>query len=87
MPKEVIKRDGSKEPFIKEKIVSSAVKAGAPVNIARRIAREIDERSDPEIPTSDIRTYIFDTMGLHNPDVVKNWINYDKNIKRLHEYR
>jgi len=87
MPKEVIKKDGSKEPFIKQKIVTSAVKAGAPVNIARRIAREIEGRSDPEISTKDIRKYILDTMELHNPDVAKNWINYDKNIKRLHDYR
>jgi transcriptional regulator NrdR family protein len=87
MPNVVVKRDGSKEPFIREKIVTSAVKAGAPVNIARRIAREIDERTDPEISSKDIRIYILDTMELHNPDVVKSWINYDKNIKRLHDHR
>jgi transcriptional regulator NrdR family protein len=86
MPKEVIKRNGSREPFIKEKIVTSAVKAGAPVNIARRIAREIEDRSDSAIHTKNIRTYIFDTIELHNPDVIKKWISYDKNIKRLREY-
>ncbi|GAG54280.1 unnamed protein product, partial [marine sediment metagenome] len=34
MPKTVIKKDGRKEPFIKEKIVVSAVKSGASVEVA-----------------------------------------------------
>ncbi len=83
----MLKRDGSKEPFIKEKIVASALKAGAAVNIARRIAREVEERSDPIISTANIRIYILDTMELHNPDVVKRWASYDKNIKRLKGYK
>ena len=33
------KRDGRKEPFIPEKIVVSAMKCGAPPDIARTIAR------------------------------------------------
>ena len=35
MSKKVIKKNGGREPFIKEKIVVSAVKAGAPVKVAR----------------------------------------------------
>jgi len=38
----VIKRDGSKEEFAPEKIVVSCLKAGAPLDVARRIAKIVE---------------------------------------------
>ena len=49
MPKTVIKKNGKKEPFLKEKIIVSAVKAGAPVEIARKIADQIEEHHEESI--------------------------------------
>ena len=43
MPKTVIKKDGKKESFIKEKIVVSTVKSGAPLHVARNIAEKIEK--------------------------------------------
>jgi len=86
MPKTVIKRDGKKEPFIKEKIVVSAVKTGAPIDLARRIADKIEKHPENEIKTAWIRKHILDNLKLHNPDWPKRWYNYDKNVKRLHKY-
>jgi transcriptional regulator NrdR family protein len=42
MVTKVIKRDGTEEDFIIEKIVVSILKTGAPVDVARRIARKIE---------------------------------------------
>ena len=53
MLKNVIKKDGRKEPFIKEKIVVSAVKTGAKVEIARKIADKIEEHPKQYIHTKN----------------------------------
>ena len=87
MPKTVIKKDGKKETFIKEKIVVSTIKAGAPVEVAREIADKIEKRPKDEIKTNEINKSVLDELTLHNPDWPKRWLNYDKNIKRLHRYK
>ena len=86
MPKIVIKKDGKKETFIKEKIVVSTIKSGAPLHIARNIADKIDKHPREEIKTSEIRKNVLDELILHNPDLPKRWINYDKSIKRLYKH-
>jgi hypothetical protein len=43
------KRDGKKEQFIPEKIVVSSIKAGAPPEVAREIAKNI------EVQLSDVK--------------------------------
>jgi transcriptional regulator NrdR family protein len=86
MSKTVIKKDGSKEDFIKEKIVTSAVKTGAPVDLARDIADKIEKQPKGEIKTSEIRKSVLDELKLHNPDWPKRWLNYDKAVKRLYKH-
>lgn len=86
MAKNVIKKDGRKEPFIKEKIIVSAIKTGAPVEIARKIADEIEDHPHENIRTIWIQKHVLDKLELHNPDWPKKWYNYDKNVKRLHKY-
>ena len=85
MPKKVIKKDGRTEPFVKEKIVVSAVKTGANVEIARKIADTIEKYPKENIKSSWIRKNVLDELELHNPELPKRWYNYDKNIKRLHK--
>ena len=87
MAKTVIKKDGRKEPFIKEKIVVSAVKSGAPVKIARDIADKIEQHPKDEVRTRWIRQHVLDALELHNPDLPKRWLNYDKGVKRLYKNR
>jgi len=86
MPKIVIKRDGKQEPFIKEKIVVSAVKTGASLDIARDIADKIENHPEEKIKTAWIKKHVLDELKIHNPDWPKRWYSYDKNVKRLHKY-
>ena len=86
MPKTVIKKDGRKEPFIREKIVTSVLKSGAPLELARDIADKIEEHPEEDIKTLWIRNKVLDELELHNPDLPKRWFSYDKNIKRLHKH-
>ena len=87
MSEKVIKKNGRVEPFIKEKIVVSTIKSGAPVEIARKIADKMEKYIQENIKTSIIREHVLRELKLHNPEWVKRWYNYDKNIKRLHKYR
>jgi hypothetical protein len=86
LEKKVIKKDGKIEPFIKEKIVVSAIKTGAQIGIARDIAKKIEYHPDKKIKTSWIRKQVLDELHVHNPDWPKRWYSYDKNVKRLHKY-
>ena len=86
MPKKVIKKDGKIEPFIKEKIIVSVVKTGAPAHIARKIADDVEKHPDESVKTIWIRNHVLGKLELYNPDLPKKWYNYDKNIKRLHKY-
>ena len=87
MPKTVIKKDGRKEPFIKEKIVTSAVKAGAPVEIARDIAEKIEKNLEDSIKTQYVKKQVLDELKYHNPEWPKRWMYFDKRIKRLQKYK
>ncbi len=86
MPKTVIKRDGQKESFVKEKIVVSAVKTGASLEVARGIADKIEKHPKEEVKTSEIRKSVLDELTLHNPDLPKRWLSYDKSVKRLYKH-
>jgi transcriptional regulator NrdR family protein len=86
MPKIVVKKDGRKEPFIKEKIVATAVKSGASVKIARNIADNIEKHPEDNIKTIWIRKKVLSELEFHNPDFPKRWLNFDKNIKRLYKH-
>ena len=71
---------------VKEKIVVSALKTGAPIDLAREIAEKIEKQAKEEIKTSEIRKNVLDNLKLRNPDFPKRWFSYDKNVKRLHKH-
>ena len=87
MSKIVIKKNGKKEPFIKEKIIVSAVKAGAPVEIARKIADKIEKHHEESIKTIWVRKKVLDELEYHNPEWPKRWLYFDKRIKRLYKQK
>lgn len=86
MPKIVIKKDGRKEDFIPEKIVVSAIKTGASVDIARNIARKIESIEKEEIETKEIREIVLHELKSINPVWHERWIAYDKGVKRLYKH-
>jgi len=86
MSQKVIKKDGRKEDFIREKIVVSALKTGASVDVARTIADKIKKETNKEVSTSKIRESVLHELHKHNPDWSKRWISYDKGVKRLYKH-
>jgi len=82
----VIKRDGSKEEFIPEKIVVSCLKAGAPVDVARKIAKIVEakllEQNVKEVSARDLTRMILNLLKKENEEWYRNWIIFDRAIKR-----
>ena len=84
----VTKRDGRTEDFIIEKVVVSMVKSGAPADVAREIARNVESEATGispvavGIPTEDIRTKVLEELRKRNPEWEKNWLVYDRSVKK-----
>jgi len=82
----VIKRDGSKEEFIPEKIVVSCLKAGATVEAARKIAKIVEarllEQNVKEVSARDLTKMILELLRKENEEWYRNWIVFDRAIKR-----
>ena len=78
----VSKRDGRTEEFIPEKIVTSAVKAGATPKAAREIADEVRQEAGGTISTGQIRDRVLRGLESRNPDWRRNWEVYDQAVKR-----
>lgn len=82
----VIKRDGRKEPFIYEKIVVSCLKSGAPIDVARKIAKIVEakllESGVKEISARDLTKMVLENLRKENEDWFRNWIIYDRAVKR-----
>ncbi len=82
MAKTVRKRDGSKEEFVPEKIVVSALKSGASVAVARKISRDVDSKVKDETSTSEIRGLVLERLKGENPQWEQDWRTYDRAVKR-----
>ena len=82
----VIKRDGSREEFIPEKIVVSCLKAGATVEVARKIAKIVEakllEQNVKEVTAKELTRMILELLKKENEEWYRNWIIFDRAIKR-----
>ena len=77
----VIKEDGREEDFVKEKIVVSCYKAGAPLEVAREIAEEISKKVKDVVTTEQIRKMVIEELGKRNMEWRANYELYDILVK------
>jgi transcriptional regulator NrdR family protein len=80
----VIKRDGREEPFIVEKIVVSILKTGAPIEIARKIARKVEcyFEDKEKVTAKDLTKFVLSELKKVNEEYYRHWIIFDKAIKK-----
>jgi len=79
----VIKRDGSTEAFMPEKVVVSAVKAGAPYETARDIASSLSKRSESTMKSSEIRKHVLSELRTRKAAKAADaWEAYDRTHKK-----
>jgi hypothetical protein len=81
----VKKRDGRKEPFVAEKIVVSAIKSGAPVDVARTIASDIEKNATDGIATKELKKMVLGRLKMKNPEWERNWMVFDTAVKKRPE--
>ncbi len=78
MVKEVQKKSGESEPFIREKVVVSCLKAGAPLSLAWEIADMIEASQTQRISTAEIRESALKELGKSKDEYRRNWLQYDR---------
>ena len=79
---EVTKRDGSTEAFMPEKVVVSAVKAGAPYETARDIASSLSKSSESTMKSTEIREYVLSELRTRKAaKAADSWEAYDRTHK------
>jgi len=81
MVEKVIKRDGREEPFIPEKVVVSAVKAGADRKNAKEILEKVEKRAEKEIKSEELKKMVLSSLEERDPEWRKNWETYDRAVK------
>ena len=65
-----------------EKVVVSAVKSGAPYEVAREIASSLSERSEATMKSSEIREYVLTELRSKGASsAADSWESYDKEKK------
>ncbi|MFW9957355.1 MAG: ATP cone domain-containing protein [Candidatus Odinarchaeota archaeon] len=79
----VMKRDGSTEVFMPEKIVVSAVKSGAPYETARDIASSLSKRTESTMKSTEIRKYVLTELRTRKAaSAADAWEAYDRKRKK-----
>jgi len=82
MARMVTKRDGSRQEWVSEKIVVSALKSGASPDVARRIAKELESEISEEGSTNDIRRSVLEKLARENKQWEQDWRTYERAVKR-----
>jgi len=82
----IIKRDGSEEDIIYEKIVVSVLKTGASVDIARKIACMVIGKlyieNKEKVSAKELTSLILSFLKKENEEWYRNWIIFDKVVKK-----
>ena len=79
---DVVKLDGRREPFVREKVIVSALKAGAPLNEARAIGEAVERVAYDGMPSGEIRRRVLEHLRDRNPEWEENWLMYDRAVKK-----
>jgi len=79
---QVMKRDRRTEEFIPEKIIVSIVKVGAPVDLARQIAKDIQSKVKEKISTAEIRRIVLEDLRKSKPLFEQDWLIYERVVTK-----
>ncbi|WP_052379624.1 ATP cone domain-containing protein [Methanoculleus sp. MH98A] len=79
---DVVKADGRREPFVREKVTVSALKSGAPPEEARAIGEAVERIAYDGMPSGEIRRRVLEQLHDRNPEWEENWRIYDRAVKK-----
>jgi len=75
----ILKKDGSKEKFDKEKIKRACLNAGTAPDVAETVANEVEKLAYEGMATEEIRILILSRLRKVDPPCVAKWLDYEKN--------
>ena len=78
----VTKANGRQEEYVKEKVVVSCVKCGAPPETARAIADKVEENVKFPTKTIEIKNIVLQELDKIDDTWSDNWDIYDKAVKK-----
>ncbi len=75
----VVKKDGSEEDFVREKISVALFKNGLDINTARAIANAVENKfaSKDKIASSEIREEVLTRLKDKRPDLYESWLSFE----------
>jgi len=76
---QVVKKDGSKEEFDKQKIINSCLSSGLAPDVAERIGNEIESLAYDGMETKELRILILNKIRKEDPSCAQKWIDFEKN--------
>lgn len=79
---DIVKVDGRREPFVREKVTVSALKSGAPPGEARAIGEAVERVAYDGMPSGEIRRRVLEQLRDRNPEWEENWLMYDRAVKK-----
>jgi transcriptional regulator NrdR family protein len=79
---DIVKLDGRREPFVREKVTVSALKAGAPLEEARAIGDAVERVAYDGMSSGEVRRRVLEQLRDRNPEWEDNWILYDRAVKK-----
>jgi len=79
----VVKMDGSEEPFDKEKLMNSIIKAGASPEVARKVANKVSRiiARRGKLTSREIRRIVLTELEKLDPLTKDGWVFYDRIVK------
>lgn len=75
---EVVKRDGRRETFDREKVRRACVGCGAPEEVATRIAEEVEKEARNGMATSEVKDMVLQKLDAENSQFRSNWEEYQR---------
>ena len=76
---QVVKKDGTREDFDKQKIINSCLSAGLAPDVAERIGNEVENLAYDGVETKEIRILVLNKVRKEDPSCAQKWIDYEKN--------
>ena len=76
---QVVKKDGSKEEFDKQKIINSCLSAGLAPDVAEKIGNELENLAYDGIETKELRILILNKIRKEDSSCAQKWIDYEQN--------
>jgi len=76
---QVVKKDGTREDFDKQKIINSCLSAGLAPDVAEKIGNEIENLAYDGMETKEIRILVLNKVRKEDPSCAQKWIDFEQN--------